>query len=359
MADIPANVTTKAVLEGLLPTGRSFSGVLDTAGDRDWIRVDGLEVGTDYYVNAHFLRAGSLTQGDVILRVYDADGNFLFQSDDRGGGVTPNAGTQFSIQQPGTYYIEVGASGDNAAGSYSLHFGLVQGGTAKDLVGGDDDYTSNVASERVFGGYGNDTIGLGSSGFAAFGEQGDDTIFGNEAVNHIFGGLGGDYIQGGGGQDWLFGDAGNDTIYGGGSVNDSADLIWAGIGNDDLHGGQGNDYLWGGQGQDDFWGDAGGDHFVFNLKSDSVKGANRDVIHDFVRFEDEIDLSAIDAKSGVGNHKFKWIGKQGFHHKKGELHYVKKAGFVLVEGDVNGDAKADFQIAVLGVTKLSGLDFDL
>jgi len=38
------------------------------------------------------------------------------------------------------------------------------------------------------------------------------------------------------------------------------------------------------------------------------------------------------------------------------LHVVKKAGFVIVEGDVNGDGRADFQIEVHNLTAdLNGL----
>jgi hypothetical protein len=38
---------------------------------------------------------------------------------------------------------------------------------------------------------------------------------------------------------------------------------------------------------------------------------------------------------------------------------VKKAGYVIVEGDINGDGRADFQIEVHNVTKLFKADFDL
>ena len=87
------------------------------------------------------------------------------------------------------------------------------------------------------------------------------------------------------------------------------------------------------------------------------KGANRDVITDFVSGLDHIDLTGIDAKTGNGNQAFKWIGKQGFHHHKGELHYVKHGGNVIVQGDVNGNGKADFEILVQHHTSLAAHDF--
>jgi hypothetical protein len=87
---------------------------------------------------------------------------------------------------------------------------------------------------------------------------------------------------------------------------------------------------------------------------------SRDVINDFDRSEDDvIDLRAIDAQKGGGNQKFHFIGKQGFHDEAGELHIVRKAGFVLVEGDINGDGKADLQILVANTGNLGVGDFIL
>ena len=59
-------------------------------------------------------------------------------------------------------------------------------------------------------------------------------------------------------------------------------------------------------------------------------------------------ISEIDrAKKGVGgNQKFKFIGKHDFHDTKGELRYEDKGAKVVVQGDVNGDGKADFEILV-------------
>jgi Ca2+-binding RTX toxin-like protein len=153
------------------------------------------------------------------------------------------------------------------------------------------------------------------------------------------------------------GTTGNDTID---ALNSAAgqflpseldDLIFGFAGNDTLEGLGGGDTLIGGKGKDSLTGDLGADIFDFNKSKESVKGAGRDVITDFDAVDDVIDLGGIDAKGGVpGNQKFKFIAGHKFHKIKGELHFLTKTGFVVVEGDVNGDGRADFQIEVHNLT---------
>lgn len=169
------------------------------------------------------------------------------------------------------------------------------------------------------------------------GVDGADTVDGTDGNDQLRAGTGDDIVDGAAGDDLLFGEYGNDILIGG----DGGDTLIGGIGRDILTGG------------------AGPDVFDFDNIRDSRKGGMRDVITDFVRGEDKIDLSTIDAKKGPGNQAFKWIGKQDFHGVKGELHFVKKTGYVLVEGDINGDSKADFQIKVDGLGALGKGDFIL
>lgn len=162
----------------------------------------------------------------------------------------------------------------------------------------------------------------------------------------IFGGD--DTLNGSPFDDILFAFAGKDTVNGG----DGDDTMNGGNDDDDLTGGKGADFQTGG---------TGADSFIFLALSDSTKkAAGRDHILDFHHAElDKIDLSAIDAKTGGSDQAFKFIKKKGFHDKKGELHYKVKDGDAYVEGDVDGNGKADFVIVVEHVSQLKAADFDL
>jgi serralysin len=172
--------------------------------------------------------------------------------------------------------------------------------------------------------------------------------------------VGEDTIDGGGGIDTLFGDRGNDTIHGG----TETDNLWGGPGADSLFGDEGIDFLAEGSGKDFLTGGTEADHFDFTKRSDSPRGAaNRDVITDFSHIEgDTIDVSLIDANTTApGNQKFKFIGSHAFHHKAGELHVLHDVANdeTIVQGDVNGDGRADFEIALLGQHVLHRADFIL
>ncbi|MEZ5873581.1 MAG: M10 family metallopeptidase C-terminal domain-containing protein [Hyphomicrobiales bacterium] len=174
-------------------------------------------------------------------------------------------------------------------------------------------------------------------------------------IEKIIGGSGDDHLTGDSLANALYGGDGNDVLSGG----QGADVLDGGAGHDSLFGDSGMDTLTGGLGRDLLTGGADEDTFDFNSIAESVKGNNRDQILDFQPGIDKIDLKDIDAKKGGINDQFKWIGKHDFHGKKGELHYIKKGGYVIVEGDITGNGKANFQIKVDGVSKLIADDFHL
>ena len=153
---------------------------------------------------------------------------------------------------------------------------------------------------------------------------------------------------GGGSAGKVFGEAGVDHLKG---ANAS----------DQFDGGAGADVLTGGRGRDFLTGGADNDRFVFNSLADSVTGSKRDKILDFSHGEhDRIDLSTIDADTHKGGDQaFQFIGAQAFHshgttHVYGELRY---SGHIL-QGDVNGDGKADFEIHI-NASSLAKGDFIL
>ena len=130
-------------------------------------------------------------------------------------------------------------------------------------------------------------------------------------------------------------------------------------GNDVLSGGAGNDRLVGGGGVDRVTGGAGRD--VFDLDATSQSGLTstlRDVITDFTRGEDRIDLSSIDALAGTaGNQAFTFIGAAAFDgtDATGQLRFAD--GVLL--GSTDADAAAEFSVEVTGVASLGAGDFVL
>ncbi len=144
-----------------------------------------------------------------------------------------------------------------------------------------------------------------------------------------------------------------------GTGTKAANRLEGGTGKNKLSGLGGNDILDGDKGADTLNGGLGADDFDYNLFSDSgVTVATRDIIQGFQRGIDDIDLRTLDARSGVaGNQAFTFIGFQGFHDRKGELHLRDAGANIVVEADVTGDGRADFSIAVLGVASLAKGDF--
>ncbi len=157
-----------------------------------------------------------------------------------------------------------------------------------------------------------------------------------------------DSLSGGGASDYILGGEESDDLFG----NGGRDYLLGGAGNDDLSGGLQKDYLNGG---------AGSDRFDFNSVQEAGRtSSTRDVIEDMTRGSDRIDFKGIDARTtSFGNNTFKWIGSRDFHDKAGELHLVKRSGFIFVEGDTNGDGRADFRIVVEHVNNLGKSDFIL
>jgi Ca2+-binding RTX toxin-like protein len=168
---------------------------------------------------------------------------------------------------------------------------------------------------------------------------------GNDGNDKFKGGHSADRISGGDGNDNLDGNIGNDRVLGG-------------AGDDILNGGRGNDTVVGGLGTDSLSGGKNADKFEFNNITESVVGAGHDTIINFHHDQhDRINLSGIDANTVLdGDQAFIYVGGLPFTGLvAGELRYENG----LLQGDVDGDGAADFEVALQNVTSLVNGDFIL
>lgn len=248
-------------------------------------------------------------------------------------------------------------------------------------LAGDDKLFGDGGNDRLWGGTGGDFINGNEGSDFLYGEDGMDSLVGETGVDFMWGGAGSDWLWGGEDGDFLNGDAGDDKLYGDGGGDtlnggDGDDRLEGGGGNDTLHGngmtdtlsgGDGDDKLTGGAGADKLTGGAGKDKFAYTNKTDSNVGSGIDKILDFLKGEDKIDLSKMDAKTTVyGNDAFSWKGmSQPTAKSAGSLwgqHFDANAyegEKVRIYGDMNGDGTADFMFDVMGVASLTSTDFFL
>ncbi len=212
----------------------SGSGSIDAYGGSTWFRLD-VEAGKTYniYADGHVPRFVNPTS----FQVYDEKGVLI--TGHTSGSST--AAAAFTATKTTSFYVQVSvANGGDAAGLF------VSTATANDHF---LDYTgtsyTGLASQRILGGDGDDTITLGAA-IDAVGGYGDDVLYGNGLDNRLDGGGDVDYLAGGDGNDRMWGGNGSDSLYGGAGN----DRIWGGNGNDYISGDGGFDYLFGGAGGD-------------------------------------------------------------------------------------------------------------
>ena len=213
---------------------------------------------------------------------------------------------------------------------------------------------------RVFsGGNGLDTI---------YGQAGDDTIWG-DAKDALDTGNAKDLLYGGDGRDTIYGGNGADVIYGDNEAAGEfavADVVY----NDTIYGDNGGDRIVGGLGADALTGGNGPDVFVytsnnFDTVSDSfytpgdpvaspyLDAARKswDIITDFASGEDDIDLSALNAKlTGDGPATLVWSGATTTDADAGNS-AASRAHAVwaddthsFIYADIDGDGAADMKM---------------
>jgi Ca2+-binding RTX toxin-like protein len=235
---------------------------------------------------------------------------------------------------------------------------LTAGATGSSLRGGlgNDMLIAGAGNDTLDGGAGADTasyanaksgvtVSLGLTGPQATGGSGTDTLTGIENLigsnynDTLTAAATGSSLQGGAGDDLLIAGAGNDVLQGG-TGNDTAsyanatsgvtvslavsgahptggsgtdtlinienligssynDTLTAGAAGSSLQGGSGDDRLIAGPGHDVLTGGLGHDTFVFASIA-SAQTASPDLINDFTRAQDRIDVSGIDPTFHLG-----------------------------------------------------------
>ncbi|MFC2248595.1 M10 family metallopeptidase C-terminal domain-containing protein [Labrys portucalensis] len=330
--------TNTGVIYGFISAGNGNDKITNSGS------VDGIDLGEG---------VNTLTNSKTIYRgVYGGDGgNTITNSGTIYGNVQTGAGNDKFTESgaglvTGDFYL--GAGNDTFVGGASVEYVHDQAGN--DIYGlgaGNDVYfaSNDGGTDKVDGSTGIDVftvdpattdplnINLGTT--AALGLNAQTATFGTSGGSENVKGF-----------EIVWGTAGNDTIVGGAIA-------------ETLHGNDGNDIIAGGVGADILWGEGGNDIFkLLGVKDSGLTRAATDTIMDFTQGEDKIDLSSIDANSSVaGFQEFhSLIANSDFTGSSGELRYIFQGGQTMLQGDINGDKKADFQIAIQGTVNLQSSD---
>jgi Ca2+-binding RTX toxin-like protein len=322
----------------------TISGVtaLDLTDAADRVTNSGTIIGTVFLGDGNDTLVG--TGGHVQGTVYGGAGNDLFILSDPLAVVNEAAGQgQDTVQASVDFTLAAGQeievlqlTGTALRGSGNEFANTVNGNDQDNVLSG------LAGVDTLTGGLGNDTLNGGSE---------NDSLSGGDDNDMLVGFSGNDLLNGDNGDDQLYGQISNDTLNGGAGN----DTLNGGLGTDTLNGGDGDDVLIGGKGRDSMNGGNDDDTFVFQKITDTglVSAATNDIITGFTKGADVIDLSGIDANSGTAaNEAFVFLGAGAFSHVAGQLHYVVSGANILLEGDVNGDAVADFQIQLNTMTSI-------
>lgn len=336
--------------------------VVDTTGD---VVSEAADQGRDTVLAAISYGLGAGVENLVLSgSAAQGDGNALDNS------ITGNAADNILRGFGGADTLAGGEGNDN-----------LQGGDGSDLLdggNGNDTLDGGAGADAMTGGAGNDFYLVDDAGDTIVETAGGGTdsvratvsytlsaeieqlvLFGggavngtgNDQANMIMGNALANMLDGGAGNDILFGEGGNDVLIGG-------------LGDDFLRAGAGNDSLSGGAGIDTLQGGAGTDTFRFLSASDlGLTFQTTDTVQDFNRSEgDLLDFTGFDADIGTdGRQAFDFIGSATFSGIAGELRAVSTGSGLnqIVQGDIDGDAVADFWVVVLGPTPLIASDFAL
>ncbi|MGO4831062.1 cadherin domain-containing protein, partial [Rhizobiaceae sp. 2RAB30] len=299
-----------------------------------------------------------------------------------GNGLTGTGSTgNDALYANGSGNTLIGLGGDDSYVVNASNTRIVETAT-----GGSDLVRANGVSYSLANAANVERLELAGTGLTGTGTAGADTLVSKGSGNTLKG-LGGNDIYmvnagdtvveaAGGGTDLVYASVShtlaanveNLVLTGTGNLagtgNDLANVLTGNSGANRLSGMAGNDTLTGGLGADTLFGGTGNDIFDFNGIADSRVGAgNRDIIGDFTRGQDRIDLSTIDANSLLGgNQAFAFLGTAAFTGA-GQLRYVQEGSGAtaktVLSGNVDAGLGADFHIELKGHIALTSGDFIL
>jgi Ca2+-binding RTX toxin-like protein len=334
---------------------------------------------------------GRFAVGDVLA--VDTTGTLLQATYNQNTGVlTVNGNDSVANYQKVIDSLQLSTQAESGADTRTITIVVGDGvATSRTTVTIPVDY---ILNETHNGTDSNDTLTGADGNDVLNGGAGDDILNGGNGNDLLIGGLGDDILNGGDGADDMRGDAGNDIYIvddEGDTISDSSgdadqvqttlsfelpegfeiltftglesgllgqgntgdNTLGANNGGSELQGHDGNDTLTDGNGRDVFTGGSGADTFDFSHLSKTIVRLG-EVLDFSTARGDKIDISKIDANSFLaGNQDFQFIGGDAFHgtgsSSAGELRFSQR----LLQGDLNGDGKADFEIKLVGVLELN------
>lgn len=281
--------------------------------------------------------------GDVVVELTDAGNDLVIAYTD----VTLSANVE-SVDLRGTASAATGNGSDNTI-TGNGHANMLSGLGGRDSIeggSGDDTIDGGAGADTMLGGTGDDyyVIGLPTDDVVEMRSEGIDTV-----LSYVDGYTLGDHVERleiGYGRVAGAGNSLGNRIFG----NDEDNII-SGLGGDDtLIGGKGQDLMSLGAGEDEVWIGAG---------DSGTSAATRDIITDFTRGDDLLDLSAIDADTTAAGHQaFDFVGT-GAIVDAGDLGFRAYGSKVIVIGDTDGDGAVDFTIELQGLGVMASTDFIL
>ncbi|KQN19486.1 cadherin [Sphingomonas sp. Leaf33] len=305
-------------------------------------------------IGNHSVTVGYDANVAPIITSYNGAATASMSLSENVAAVTAITATDANIASGDSVRFGIAAGGDGAAFTIDPLTGALRFAAAPDFEAPTDSNRDNIYTVTVTA---TDARGVVDTQALTV------TVVDVAGINRT-GGSGNDTITGTSEADTLNGGAGNDILYGLGG-NDS---LIGGTGNDTIDGGDGNDTIFGGAGRDIMTGGAGADIFRFTATGDSATTATtRDIITDFQRGVDKIDLSAIDANTSLfayGDQAFTLRADAGAAFTgAGQLRFafemVGGVEHTVIYGNTNTTSAAEFSISLVGHHDLTPADFIL